>query len=65
MPELNNDEIRVLAKAVNLDIQDSDITDVKYSLNAMLEAMESINPEGINGIEPLPVIFRTGEKGHE
>ena len=63
MPELNDDEIRVLAKAVSLDIRDSDITDVKYSLNAMLEAIESINPEGMNGIEPLPVIFQTGDQG--
>ena len=61
MPELNDDDIRVLAKAVNLDIQDSDITVVKHSLNAMLDAIESINPEGINGIEPLPVIFQTGD----
>ena len=61
MLELNNDEIRVLAKAVNLDIQDSDITDVKYSLNAMLEAIESINPEGINAIEPVPIIFQQGD----
>jgi len=61
MPELNDDDIRVLAKAVNLDIQDSDITDVKHSLNAMLDAIESIDPEGINGIEPLPVIFQTGD----
>ena len=61
MPELNDDDIRVLAKAVNLYIQDSDITDVRYSLNAMLEAMESINPEGINGIEPLPFIVQTGD----
>ena len=61
MPELNDDDIRILGKAVNLNIQDSDITDVKYSLNAMLEAIESINPEGINGIEPLPVIFQTGD----
>ena len=61
MPELNSDEIRVLAKAVNLDIEDSDITDVKYSLNAMLEAIESINPEGINAIEPVPIIFQQGD----
>ena len=61
MPELNDDDIRVLAKAVNLDIRDSDITDVKYSLNAMLEAIGGVNPEGINGIEPLPIIFQTGD----
>ena len=56
MSELNEDEIRGLAKAVNIEIQDSDITDISYSLNAMLEAIESINPEGINAVEPLSVI---------
>jgi len=56
MPELNEDEIRGLAKAVNIEIQDSDITDISYSLNAMLEAIDSINPEGINAVEPLSVI---------
>ena len=56
MPELNEDEIRGLAKAVNIEIQDSDIKDITYSLNAMLEAIDSINPEGINAVEPLSVI---------
>ncbi|HBR64163.1 MAG TPA: hypothetical protein DEA18_00025 [Dehalococcoidia bacterium] len=56
MSELNEDEIRGLAKAVNIEIQDSDITDISYSLNAMLEAIDSINPEGINAVEPLSVI---------
>ncbi|HJO60775.1 MAG: hypothetical protein QGE99_02790 [SAR202 cluster bacterium] len=56
MSELNEDEIRGLAKAVNIEIQNSDITDISYSLNAMLEAIDSINPEGINAVEPLSVI---------
>lgn len=56
MSELNEDEIRGLAKAVNIEIQDSDITDISYSLNAMLEAIDSINPEGINAAEPLSLI---------
>jgi|TARA_B110000263_G_C15122998_1_gene425249 hypothetical protein len=58
MPELNEDEIRGLAKAVNIEIQDSDITDISYSLNAMLEAIDSINPEGINAVEPLSIILQ-------
>ena len=56
MSELNEDEIRGLAKAVNIEIQDSDITDISYSLNAMLEAIDSINPEGSNAVEPLSLI---------
>ena len=58
MSELNEDEIRGLAKAVNIEIQDSDIKDITYSLNAMLEAIDSINPEGINAVEPLSIILQ-------
>ena len=61
MSELNEDEIRALAKAVNIEIQDSDVTDISYSLNAMLEAIDSINPEGINAIEPFPIILEKGD----
>ena len=58
MSELNEDEIRGLAKAVNIEIQDSDIKDITYSLNAMLEAIDNINPEGINAVEPLSIILQ-------
>ena len=61
MSELNEDEMRALAKAVNIEIQDSDVTDISYSLNAMLEAIDGINPEGINAIEPLPIILEKGD----
>ena len=63
MSELNEDEIRGLAKSVSLDIKDSYITDVAYSLNAMLEAIEQINPEGINSVEPLPIILNFDKRG--
>jgi len=58
LSELNDDEIRALAKSVDLNIPDSDITDVNYSLNAMLQAIASIDPEGINIVEPLPIIVQ-------
>ena len=57
MSELNDDEIRALAKSVDLDISDSDITDVNYSLDAMLQASDSINLEEIGAVEPLPIII--------
>ena len=58
MSELNDDEIRALAKSVDLDIPDSDITDVNYSLNAMLQTIDDITSEGISVIEPLPIIIQ-------
>jgi Asp-tRNA(Asn)/Glu-tRNA(Gln) amidotransferase C subunit len=61
MSELNNDEIRALAKAAGLEIPDSDITDVNYSLNAIIEAMDGVDLEGLNAVEPLAIILQNEE----
>ena len=57
MADLNKDEIRAMGKAVGLDIQDPELTEVMYSLNALLESLDAINPEGLNDVEPLPIIL--------
>ena len=61
MSDLNNDEIRALAKAVGLEILDSDINDVNYSLNAIIEALDGVDIEGWNAVEPLAIILQNGE----
>ncbi|HIM37144.1 MAG TPA: hypothetical protein EYM65_01810 [Dehalococcoidia bacterium] len=57
MADLNKDEIRAMGKAVGLDIQDPELTEVMYSLNALLEALDGINPPGLDAVEPLPIIL--------
>ena len=57
MADLNKDEIRALGHAVGLEIQDPELTEVMYSLNALLEALDQINPEGLDSVEPLPIIM--------
>ncbi len=57
MVDLNKDEIRAMGKAVGLDIQDPELTEVMYSLNALLEALDQINPPGLDSVEPLPIIL--------
>ncbi|PKB66183.1 MAG: hypothetical protein BZY81_07615 [SAR202 cluster bacterium Io17-Chloro-G4] len=57
MADLNKDEIRAMGKAVGLDIQDPELTEVMYSLNALLEALDQINPPGLDSVEPLPIIL--------
>jgi hypothetical protein len=57
MADLNKDEIRAMGKAVGLDIKDPELTEVMYSLNALLESLDAINPEGLNDVEPLPIIL--------
>ncbi len=46
-----------LGHAVGLEIQDPELTEVTYSLNALLEALDAINPTGLENIEALPIIL--------
>jgi Asp-tRNA(Asn)/Glu-tRNA(Gln) amidotransferase C subunit len=56
MADLTKDEIRAMGHAVGLEIQDPELTEVMYSLNALLEALDQINPPGLENVEPLPII---------
>ena len=59
MPDLTNTEVQALGKAVGLNIQDPELTEVAHSLNAILELMDAIDPDsiGANAVEPLPLIL--------
>ena len=57
MADLTKDEVRALGHAVGLEIQDPELTEVTYSLNAMLESLDAINPPGLDSVEPLPIIM--------
>ena len=59
--DLTNPEIQALGRAVGLDIQEPELTEVAYSLNAILEMMDEIEVPGVNAVEPLPLILPTGE----
>ncbi|MBQ10222.1 MAG: hypothetical protein CMJ45_01585 [Planctomyces sp.] len=61
MEDLTNPEIQALGHAVGLDIQEPELTEVAYSLNAILEMMNEIEVPGVNAVEPLPLILPTGE----
>jgi Asp-tRNA(Asn)/Glu-tRNA(Gln) amidotransferase C subunit len=57
MADLTKAEVRALGHAVGLEIQDPDLTEVMYSLNALLESLDQINPPGLERVEPLPIIL--------
>jgi len=57
MADLTKDEIRAMGHAVGLEIEDPELTEVTYSLNALLESLDAINPPGLNDVEPLPIIL--------
>jgi len=58
--DLTNPEIQALGRAVGLDIQEPELTEVAYSLNAILEMMDEIEVPGVNAVEPLPMILPAG-----
>ena len=62
MPDLTNDEIKALGHAVGLEIEEPDLTEVAHSLNALLEALDGINPPGLDEVEPLPIILPPGKQ---
>jgi hypothetical protein len=57
MVDLTKAEVRALGHAVGLEIQDPELTEVTYSLNAVLGVLDAINPLGLENIEPLPIII--------
>ena len=57
MKELTKEEVRSLGHAVGLEIQDPELTEVTYSLNALLEDLEHISPPGLDTVEPLPILL--------
>jgi hypothetical protein len=57
MADLTKAEVRALGHAVGLEIRDPDLTEVMYSLNALLEALDQVNPPGLESVEPLPIIL--------
>ena len=57
MADLTKEEIRALGHAVGLEIEEPELTEVMYSLNAILEALDELNPPGLDDVEPLPIII--------
>ena len=63
MPDLTDDDILTLARAVGVTIPTDLVAEVGYSLNAVLEALDNIEIPGIDEIEPLPIILSTPPSG--
>ncbi|MEE9149987.1 MAG: hypothetical protein V3U27_21625 [Candidatus Tectomicrobia bacterium] len=57
MADLSKEEVKAMGHAVGLEIEDPELTEVTYSLNALLEALDQINPPGLEDVEPLPILF--------
>ena len=57
MADLNDAELKALAKASGIEIPPELLTEVGYSLNALLEALDKIDVPDLDQVEPLPIIL--------
>ena len=57
MEDLTKEQVTALGRAVGLDIKDPELTEVTYNINALLQALDDINPPGLDAIEPLPIVL--------
>ncbi len=65
MPDLTNADVLALAKASSIDIPDDLITEVRESLNGLLEALAAIEEPDVSGIQPLPIIVSATARKQE
>ena len=65
MTDLSQDEVKSLGRAVGLDINEPLLTEVTYNLNALRDFLESVNPPGLDQVEPLPIIPPHERTWHE
>ena len=48
MPDLTNEDVRALARAVSLTLAEPELSQVAHSLNAMLDSMAAIDAPGMS-----------------
>jgi hypothetical protein len=65
MADLSNAEVKSLAQAVGLEVEEPLLTEVTYNLNALRELIGGVNPAGLDQVEPLPVIPLHERSPHE
>ena len=65
MTDLSKDEVKSLGRAVGLDMDERLLTEVTYNLNALRELLDSVNPPGLDQLEPLPIIPPHERLAHE
>jgi hypothetical protein len=65
MADLSKDEVKSLGRAVGLNIDEPLLTEVTYNLNALRELLDSVNPPGLDQLEPLPIVPPHERLAHE
>jgi hypothetical protein len=65
MADLSTAEVKNLARAVGLEVEEPLLTEVAYNLNALKELIDGVNPPALDQVEPLPIILPDERSPHE
>ena len=57
LDDLTKEQVTALGRAAGLNIQDPELTEVTYNINALLQALDDIDEPGLDAIEPLPIVL--------
>ncbi len=57
MEDLSLEEIKTLAKSAGINIPDHLLLEVSYSLNGLLEALDTIPKNNWTSVEALPIFI--------
>ncbi len=55
MADLSKDDVRALARAVGIELDEPELTEVARHIRAVMAAMDAIDEPGIDDIQPMPL----------
>ena len=62
MEDLTTEDIKSLGRAIGITISEEDLLEVTHTVNAMLTAIGGIDVQGVEEVEPLPILRNEAEK---
>ena len=65
MADLTDADVLALAKASGIEIPGDLVSEVRESMNGLLEALEAIEAPDVAGIQPLPIIISATARKQE
>lgn len=65
MADLSDADVLAMAKASSIDIPLDLVTEVRESLNGLLEALAAIDEPEVASVEPLPIIVSATARKQE
>ena len=54
MPDVTPDGVKILARSLDLEIAEEDLTEVTHRLNVIVAGVERFSHPGLDSVDPVP-----------